>query len=103
MRNFGEGAVAVVSQQVIWPEAGHIDIVPAVIIVIANRYPHAPSDVTYPGMVRYVGKRSIAIVVIESASGFLSGLHHVHCQRIHEIDIQIAIVVVIKELHAATH
>ena len=52
-------------------QAGHVDIVPAVIVVIADRYAHAPSDVADPGLVRHIGKRSVTVVVIEDAARFL--------------------------------
>ena len=71
MSNVGEGAIAVVSQQMVWPQAGHVDIVETIIIIIANSYSHAPSDVADPGLVRYIAKSSVAVVVIEHAPGFL--------------------------------
>ncbi len=103
MSNVGEGTVAIVSEQMVWPQAGYVDVVPPIIIVIANRYSHAPSDVTDPGLVRYIGERSVAVVVIEDAPGLLLCCHQVHCQRVNKIYVQVAIVVVIKERHAATH
>src|ERR1700730_11276054 len=103
LRNVAEGAVAIVSEQMVWSQAGHVDIVPAIVIVIANRYSHPPSDVTDPGLVRYLGKRSVAVVVIKSAPRLLLRFHHVHRQRIHQVDVQVTIVVVIKERHSPTH
>ena len=84
-------------------QAGHVDIVPAVIVVIADRHAHAPSDVADPGFVRHIGKRSVTVVVIEDAARFLLWLHHVHGQRVNEIDVQIAIVVVVKKRHTSAH
>ena len=85
------------------PQAGHVDIIPAIVVVIANRYAHSPSDVTDPGLICYIGKGSVAIVVIKNASGFFLCFHHVYGQRVHQVNVQIAIIVVIKERHAATH
>src|SRR5258708_106822 len=103
LSNVGEGAVAVVSEQMVWPQAGHIDVVKAIVIVVTNGDPHSPADVGETGLVCNISKSPVAVVVIESAAGLATRLHQVHRQRVNKKDIEVAVVVIIKERHTATH
>ena len=53
------------------PQAGDVDIVPAIIIVIADCYSHAPPNIADTGLVCDVGKCAIAVIVIKSAARLL--------------------------------
>src|SRR3982751_5155469 len=101
-RDVAEGAVAIIFQKTICSETGYVDIVPAVVIVVADGYSHAPTDIGKTRFVCEVGKGAVAVIVIESAASLGARLHQIYRQRINEEDIEVAIVVVIKERHSAT-
>ncbi len=83
--------------------AGHIKVVEAVVIVVANRHAHPPPDIGHSRLVGDVGKRPVAIVMIEGAPGSLVRLEQFYGQRVDQKDVQIAVVVIIKERYSAAH
>ena len=84
-------------------EAGHVEVVEAVVVVVADGSAHAPAHVADARLVRHVGERAVSVVVVEGALRFPAGLHHVNGQGVDEVDVEEAVVVVIKEGHAAAH
>src|SRR5437667_12873223 len=85
------------------PQASHKQVVKTIIIVIAGGDSHSPAHVGETGLVGHVGKSPIAVVAIKSAASFTRGLHQIHCQRVNEKDIRIAVVIVVKKRNSATH
>ncbi len=63
-------------------KAGHIKIVKAVVIIVANRNAHAPPNISHARLVGDVGKSPVAIVVIEGASRSLVRLQQFHGQGV---------------------
>src|SRR5262249_49000567 len=101
--DIGECAVAVVLEQVVPAEASDVQIVKAIIIIVTYRGAHSPTDVSQSGLVSDISKCPIAVVVIEGALCFSSGLPHVDREAIYQIDILITVVVVVEEGQAAAH
>src|SRR5216683_154393 len=75
----------------------------AVIIVIQERGSSGPSWIGNSRLVGDVGKGPVAVVVIESAPGSLVRLEQFDSQRVDQENIQIAVVVIIKEHYSAAH
>ena len=101
--NIAESSIAVIFEEMIRPYAGDIKIVEAVVVIIRDRYAHAPADVTHPSFVRNISETTVAIVMVERAPGFSIRLQKVDGERVYEIDIQISVVVVVKNCYSATH
>ena len=97
LSNVRKRAVSVILEEMIWPQAGYVEIVKAIIIIVTNCDPHPPADISDARLVRYICKRAVAVIVIESASGFLIGFHEIHSQRVDKVNVQIAIIVIIEE------
>jgi hypothetical protein len=72
VRNVGEGAVAiVVKKNVVSPEAAE-QIVPAIVVVVADADAGLPAGAREAGFLGDVGEGSVAIVLVEMRSGRLS-------------------------------
>ncbi len=98
-----ESAVAVVFQKMIRTETGDVEIFEAVVVVIADGDAHAPTDIAHAGLSPNFRKLAVAVVAIEIAFRFSFRLHQIDGQRVDEVDIEIAVVVVIKKSDAAAH
>src|SRR4029077_18723411 len=72
----GKGAVAIVVIQDIAVEACHIEISPAVVIIVGHGHANAVALATDAGAVSDVGESSVAIVVIEAVVKTGTILHH---------------------------
>src|SRR5215813_6323135 len=98
-----KGPVAVVAQQMVWPETGDVHVIKPIIVVIADGHTHAESNVTNAGLVSDVGKRSIVVIVIESAPGLLPCFCQIYGKRVNKINIEVSIIVVVKQRYTAAH
>src|SRR5205814_10036263 len=81
---------------------GEVNVVPTVVIVIADGHAHAVHLNVEPGMRRDVGERSVAVVVVElhgGALGFVAG----KILAIYQQDVGIAVIVVVNEGAARSH
>ena len=98
----GESPIAVVvKQNVVSPEAAE-EIVPAVVVVVADADAGLPAGARQAGFFRDVGECAVAIVLVEMRSGCLAGRPvRVEASSVGEINIEPAVVVVIEEGQAA--
>ncbi len=103
LRYIRKCAVAVILEEAVWPKASYIQIIKPVIIIIAGGDSHSPTDVPDVGLVRYISKRAVTVVVIESAFGLLIGFDQVNGQRVDEVDVRVAIIIIIEEGDSAAH
>src|SRR6202034_1678768 len=80
------------------------DVIPAVVIVICNHYPHAPpAGVRQAAFRRYVGVGSISIVVEECADRIATLAEKMFDgASAYQENIQLAVIVVVQEGCAAT-
>src|SRR5262249_52322450 len=101
--NISERPITIISEEVVRSQAGDIEVIETIVIIIADRGAHSPAHVADTGLVRYIGKCPVAVVVIERAPGFPAGLHQVYAQRVDEVDARIAIVIVIEGGAPAAH
>ncbi len=121
LRHVGEGAVAIVAEQLIASERRHVEIDAAVVVVVAGRDAHPVSGRVQPAGVGHVGEpqraRAVGVhlqIVPEQSSlqrqrtlrrkqrllQFLAGAEHLPLRNEH---IEIAVVVVIEQRHARAH
>ena len=66
----GEGAVSVVAVQTVLSEVGAKNIFEAIVVVIANADSGSPAHGFESGLFGDVGKRSIAVIFVETVGGF---------------------------------
>src|SRR5688572_23460483 len=85
------------------PEARDVNIFKAVVVVIADSRAHAPANVGDSGFGGDLGELSVPLVAIEFALRLSFDLHQIDRKRVDEVDVEIAVVVVIDEGYAATH
>ncbi len=99
--DIGEGAVAIiVKQNVVAPGAAE-EIVPAVVVIIADANAGLPASTREPGFFGDVGERSVAIIFVEMRGWrFSSGPFGVEPRSIGQINIQPAIIVVVEKSDA---
>src|SRR6185437_8159170 len=93
--NIGEGAVVVVVVKAILAEICHVEVGPAVVVVIANGAAESPAVVFDPGDIGDVGKRLI-VIVAEERSVRRRGLavERVVGRSVDQINVEPAVVVV---------
>ncbi len=102
LRDVGERAVAVVvKQNVVSPEAAE-EIVPAVVVVIADADAGLPAGAREAGFFGDVGESSVAIIFVEMRGRCLAGRPvRVETRAVGEINVEPAVVVVIEKGEAA--
>ena len=83
-------------------EGGDVDVVVAVVVVVADGAAHAVHLDVEAGLTRYVGKSSVVVVVVERGVGLARAV----AGPVHGIDeenVLPAVVVVVDEADAAAH
>lgn len=103
LRYIRKCAVAAILEEVVWPKASYIQIIKPIIIIIPGGDSHSPTDVPDVGLVRYISKRAVTVVVIESAFGLLIGFDQVNGQGVDEVDVRVAIIIIIEEGEPPAH
>ncbi len=100
----GEGAVAIVVQQLVAGDVRHEEIGPAVVVVIAHGDAHPVALACHPGSVGDVGEGQVPVVVEEPVLVLVAFLLEGRDGRaVDEEDVGIAVVVVIEHGHARHH
>ena len=113
-RDIGESPVAVVVIKNVRAEVGDVEVLETVVVVIPNRHAHAVADVPDAGFFRDVLKPQPAAldeqVAEKAVSGFPSGrrrkqrlLARLELAPLHQINVQVAVVVVVEQRHARAH
>ena len=100
-RHIVETSAAVVAEQDVGSPVGHIEIHIAVVVVVADRHPHAIAPIR--GVPRIPGRLEATptVVEIKLVSGRL-GLP-VWESALHEVGIEVAVVVDVGKRHPAAH
>src|SRR5206468_5428180 len=101
LRHIRKRPIVIVMVETVLAVVRHVDIWPAIVVVIAHSHAEAPALVRHAYLGRYIGESAIVIVAQQhSARGWFSPLQGSKCGAIEQIDVQPAIVVIIKEGHA---
>ena len=100
--NVLERAVALVVQEARFAEAGDVDIVPTVVVVIADGDAHAVDFNPEPRLRGHVGKRSVAVVVVKPKRGVLADVAG-KILAAHEHNVGFAVVIVVDEGATRAH
>src|SRR5215470_5287291 len=97
----GKGAVAVVVKQNVVPPEAAEEVVPAIVVVIADAHPSLPAGAGETGFFGDLGESAVAIVLIQMRSGRLArGPMGVEAGTVGEIDVEPAVVVVVEKRQA---
>src|SRR5262249_56216930 len=102
-RHIRERAVSVVVIEPVGSEAGHVEVFPPVVVVIARRDAHSPSGKTYARFVSDIGESPVAIIAPQFTAGAVWVGGGGDRRRVDEIDVQPAVVVVVGKRYAAAH
>ncbi len=97
----GEGAVAVVAVEDVLAVVTDEEIVPAVVVVVADAAALAPAAVCEAGFGGDVGEGAVAIVFEEVRDGFLALGKAFDTGAVDEEDIDPVVVIVVEESYAA--
>ena len=92
-----EGSVVIVLVQDAAPVSGHQHVRPAVVVVIPNGDAHAEIRPGHAGLFRDVGKRAVAVVLVQGIAQRLGWLVKIAGAAVHQKDIHPAVVVVIQK------
>src|SRR4051812_27743027 len=102
MGDIGECAVSIVMEENILPPETAEEIVPSVVIVVSNTDTCLPTSPREPRFLSNIGKGTIAIVLIKACCrGLPNRPVGIEAGTIREIDVQPAIMIVVKESNAA--
>src|ERR1700722_9035107 len=101
-RDVGEGSVAiVVKKDIVSPEAAE-QIVPAIVVVVADADAGLPAGAGEAGFVGNVSEGAVAIVFVEMRSGSLAGWPvRVETRAVGQVNVEPAVVIVIEKGEAA--
>src|SRR5579863_6443361 len=98
----GEGAVAVVVEENVAAPESAKDVVPAVIVVVADADAGLPATAADAGFLGDLSDCAITVVLVEMGGGLFSGRPvFVDAVAVGEIDVEPAVVVVVEEGDAA--
>ncbi len=111
LRDIGEGSVSVVVIEMVAAEAGYIEIVVSVIVVVADSYAHVVSDTLKASLLRYILKGSVRLLMVEAVPILRAGLLRdrslgrgiAERRSVGEEDVESAVVVVVEESDAGSH
>jgi len=101
LRHIAKVPAAIVVKQVVPIERSEIDVILAVVIVVADRYAHSVDFDIKTTPMRDIRKRAIAVIAVESCSCSTPFRHEV--PPVHEENVGAAIAIGIEEGHAGTH
>ena len=102
-RDVGERAVVVVVIEVVPTESGDVEVLPAVPVHVGGAGTHPPARVRDAGPVGDVLEPAVPEVAVERAARGLRVLRGLDGQRVHQVDVDPPVVVVVEEGHAAGH
>src|SRR5271157_1045947 len=98
----GERAVAVVVIEDVLAEVGNEQVIPAVVVVVADANALPPAGVAQASFRRHVGECAVTIVAKQMRSGFTAGGKTFQARPVHQKDVEPSVVVVIVEGYAAS-
>ncbi len=101
LADIGESAVAVVVIENVLAEVGDEQIVPAIVVVVADANALSPAGVRDAGLRGHVGESAVAIIAKKMRSRLAAGGKAFQPRAVHEKNIEPAVVVVIVEGDAA--
>ena len=83
------------------PVVPHIDVGPAVVVVVGNAHAVAPTVVCHASLGSHIGEGSIMIVVKQRGvrRRFLA-IQRIECGTVHQVDVEPAVVVIIDQANA---
>ncbi len=112
-RDIGEGTVAIIVIEHVAAEVGHVEIEEAVVIIVAGSHAHAIADVSHSGFFSDVDESQLTrfgqqifeqpVARFPAGRGREERFAAVEGRALHQIDVQVAVVIVVEQRHAGTH
>ena len=100
-RDIGKRPVVVVVVQAVLAPVGHVNIRPAVIVIVCNGHADAPAVVGYAGLRCHIRKGAVVIVMEQRRMGWrLLAIQRIEGRAIHHVNIEPAVVVVVDQANA---
>src|SRR5579872_6262104 len=99
--DIGKGAVAVIVVQHVLAPVGDEQVFEAVIIVVADTHAAGPAGTQQTGLLRYIGERPIAIVLVQAVGRALRRFAEARPRQ--DEDVEPTVVVVVEEGATAAH
>src|ERR1700722_6699859 len=100
LRYFNEGAMLVMKQSVL-AVIRDVEIFPSVVVIVTHANALSPTRCSQARLNGYVCERTVVVVVVEMIGGSLVRGKAFQCGAVHEKNIGPAIIVIIKNSHAA--
>ena len=105
-RHVSERAIAIVAEKIRLPDVGKEKIGEAIVVVIGRGAACTPSKRTHTGLLRNVGESAVTVVAIEivvvrAAAAGSFGIQIFQRPAIHDVQIEQAVVVIVKPADAA--
>ena len=99
----GKCSVVVVVVQPVFAVVSDVEVGPAIVVVIADRAAESPSVIRHARDVGNVGESSVMIIMEERGMRRLGfAVQRVECRTIHKVDVEPAVVVVVKKADAGS-
>ena len=98
-----EGPSLVVAVERVAPEAGDVDVLPAVPVEVGGADAHGPARVADARLVRHVLELHVPEVAVERAASGIGVVGRVHGEGVGEVDVEEPVVVVVEERDPAAH
>src|SRR5579863_5123397 len=102
LADIGEGSVAIVVIENVLAEVRDEQIVPAIVVIVADADALSPARMRDSSLQSHVGESSVAIVAEKMRSWFVAGGEALKARSVHQKYIEPAIVVVVVEGNAAS-
>ena len=100
--DIGEGAVTIVTVEDVLAVVANKEIVPTVVVVVADTAALAPAAVGKAGFGGDVGERAVPVVLEEMRDGFLALRKSLDAGTVDEEDVDPVVVIVVEEGYSAT-
>src|SRR5580693_5863586 len=100
LSDIGECAVAVVAIELVLAVVGEVEILKAVIVIVADAHAARPAGIGQSGFFGDVGECAVAVVVIEAVAG--AGRNAFEAAAAEDESVHPTIIVVVKEGAART-
>src|SRR5580700_7404110 len=100
-RDISEGPIVIVVIKPVLSVVGNVDIGPTVVVIVGHGHAESPAFIGDAGLVGYVGKCSIVIIVKEHSARCSSlAFQRSNGRTVEQVDVEPTVVIVIKKSHS---
>ncbi len=102
-RYIGKSTIAIVAIEHHPTEAGDQQVRPAIVVVVTDDCTHRPARIAHTAFVRHICEGTVVVVVVKRALRLLAGKLHLDVLRVREVDVGIAVAVIVYQCDAPAH